>query len=613
MRADPTLRAAARAITGAPAPLAHLRPSFASRFDPRPGPSLAPRPGPRLALPALRAALTLVLAAALSLPALAQARAETAIQAAARLPAQAAPALPGQDAVPAAVAPAAPELAAFREAVAAAAASDADLATFYRMRGYNGIWTGTSELVQDRRNALLSAFADAPAHGLPAARYDAAAVMDALRAAATPAEQGRMEVELSRLLLGYARDVQTGILTPGRVDPLIKREVALRSRLGTLQAFAASSPVAHLRSLPPAAPEYGRLMREKLRLEGLVARGGWGPSVVADRLELGAAGPQVVALRNRLIAMGYMGRTASDRFDGAMLAAVQRFQAAHGLAQDGIVGPGTLAEINTPAEDRLRAVIVAMERERWTNAPRGDRHIWVNLTDFTAAIIDHDVTTFRTRSVVGATATDRQSPEFSDVMEFMVVNPTWYVPRSIITKEYLPQLQKDPGAVGQLVITDRTGREIDRGAIDFAGYTAATFPFAMREPPSQGNALGLVKFMFPNPYNIYLHDTPAKSLFGREVRAFSHGCIRLADPFDFAHALLAPQTEDPQAFFAERLQSGRETRVDLQTPVPVHLDYRTAFTLATGELEFRRDVYGRDARIWAALQREGVEILAPQG
>ena len=164
-----------------------------------------------------------------------------------------------------------------------------------------------------------------------------------------------------------------------------------------------------------------------------------------------------------------------------------------------------------------------------------------------------------------------------------------------------------------MVITDNRGRVVNRNAVDFSRYNARTFPFAMRQPPSSRNALGLVKFMFPNQYNIYLHDTPAKSLFGREIRAFSHGCIRLNDPFDFAYALLAAQTDDPVGLFQARLNSGNESSVRLDEPVPVHLIYRTAFTNDDGQIEFRRDVYGRDSRIWSALSREGVVVPGLQG
>ena len=300
-------------------------------------------------------------------------------------------------------------------------------------------------------------------------------------------------------------------------------------------------------------------------------------------------------------------------YDATLQAAVTRFQAMNGLEQDGVAGETTVAEMNVPLETRLQSVIVAMERERWLNKPRGARHIRVNLTDFTAAIVDNDRVTFSTRSVVGANQPDRRTPEFSDEMEFMVVNPSWYVPRSITTKEYLPQLQRNANAVGQLQIIDRSGNPVNRSAINFGAYTARTFPFSMRQPPGPDNALGQVKFMFPNPYNIYLHDTPSRSLFAKPVRAYSHGCIRLNDPKDFAYALLARQTDDPEGLFAARLRGGAESRITLDQPVPVHIDYRTAFTNIDGSLQFRRDVYGRDTAIWDALAREGVAVRAVQG
>jgi len=188
-----------------------------------------------------------------------------------------------------------------------------------------------------------------------------------------------------------------------------------------------------------------------------------------------------------------------------------------------------------------------------------------------AKIIDDDKLTFYTRSVIGANRDDRPTPEFSDTMTHMVVNPSWYVPRSIVTKEYLPAPKRNYNAASHIEITDRRGRKINRAAVNFSQFTERNFPHAMRQPPSKSNALGVVKFMFPNKYNIYLHDTPAKSLFSRDVRAFSHGCVRLADPFDFAYALLAKQTNDPKGFFQSKLKTGKEARVNLKDPVPVHI------------------------------------------
>ncbi|WP_414706736.1 L,D-transpeptidase family protein [Salibaculum sp.] len=510
-------------------------------------------------------------------------------------------------------APAAAQVTAFRQAVAESAARNEVLAEFYRDRGFEGIWTGTTGRDRDRRNAFLGALADAGDHGLPMADYDPDRVMARLRAAETPTEKGATEVYLSELFLQYARDIQTGLLRPGAVVPAIKREVPVRDRLALIRGFAKSSPAGFLTALPPQSPEYARLLREKMRLERLLANGGWGALVPGGRLETGDSGAAVVALRDRLVRMGYMDRSATQVYDATIQAGVQRFQQAHGLTPDGIVGEGTLSAINTPAQARLQSVVVSMERERWMNRPRGERHVWVNLADFHAIIMDNDVPTFVTRSVIGARSSDRQSPEFSDVMEFMVINPSWYVPRSIVTKEYLPMLQRNPNAVSHIEITDSQGRRINRGAVDFSQFNRRTFPFSMRQPPSRGNALGLVKFMFPNRYNIYLHDTPQKSLFSRQTRTFSHGCIRLNDPFEFAYTLLAPQTSDPEGFFHSRLDTGRETRVDLEQPVPVHIVYRTAFTHTTGQLNFREDIYGRDVAIWRALADEGVAIRALGG
>ncbi|SNR70381.1 L,D-transpeptidase family protein [Puniceibacterium sediminis] len=501
------------------------------------------------------------------------------------------------------------QVVAFKQAVAEAASRDDGIAAFYRGRNFEPIWTGDSPQDLARREILLEALTMAGAHGLPVARYNADVLVAMMGNARTSRERGEVEVALSRAFIAYAHDIQSGILTPGKIVSGIKREVPLRDPVVTLTSITRGDPRTVMRALAPTSQEYVRLMKEKLLLERKAGQGGWGPEVIADKLEQGQSGAAVVALRNRLISMGYISRSASASFDAELRTAVMQFQTDHGLTADGVAGQNTLGEVNVSVVERLQSILVAMERERWMNLPEGlgKRHINVNLTDFTAQIIDDGKVTFETRAVVGAVPEDRETPEFSDVMEFMMVNPSWYVPRSIVVKEYLPKLRNDPGAVGHLQITDSSGRQVDR-ATGFAQYSASSFPFSMRQPPGPSNALGEVKFMFPNKYNIYLHDTPSKSLFEREVRAFSHGCIRLADPRDFAVALLAAQTSDPEGLFLSRLRTGKESRINLETPVPVHLIYRTAFTSAKGKTSYRRDIYGRDARIWSALSEAGVAL-----
>jgi murein L,D-transpeptidase YcbB/YkuD len=502
---------------------------------------------------------------------------------------------------------------AFRQAVAEAAGPDRELAEFYRETGYAAVWTGDEAAHRARRAALLRALGDAGLHGLPEGRYGRAALLARMADIRSARERGEVEVALSRAYLAYARDVQSGVLVPSRVDDEIKRVVPRRGAADLLAAVAQGDPRAALRALPPQTNEYRRLMKERLRLQEVIAAGGWGAVVPVRKLEPGDEGAAVVALRDRLVAQGYLRRSATARFDGRIQSAVQAFQADHGLATDGVAGPSTLAALNVPPEERLASVIVAMERERWLPAERGVRHILVNLADFSARILDEDRVTFETKAVIGKNTGDRRSPEFSDEMEHMIVNPTWHVPRSIVAREYLPKMQSNRHAASYLKLYDSRGREVPRGAIDFNAYTGRSFPFAVKQPPSTRNALGLVKFMFPNKYNIYLHDTPDKHLFQHEKRAFSSGCIRLNQPFEFAYALLAPQEADPKGRFHGVLDSGRETRIDLEQHVPVHLIYRTAITRAGGHVQFRDDVYGRDARIWQALAQAGVSLRAQGG
>ncbi|SFD68395.1 L,D-transpeptidase family protein [Shimia marina] len=503
---------------------------------------------------------------------------------------------------------------AFKQAVAEAASRDQDIAAFYREAAYEPLWTGEGQTFAKRRQALIQALARVSDHALPEARYKTDDLLSQMAAANSARDLGLIEVALTKAYLTYARDLTSGMLVPSKIDGDIVRKIEKRERQELLDSFAnAQDAKGFLRGLAPRTPEYTRLMKAKLRMERLVSQGGWGAVVPVRKMEPGDSGAAVVALRDRLVRMGFMQRSASASYDAALKSAVQDFQIAHGLESDGVAGKGTVTEINVSAETRLKSIMVAMERERWLTRHAEGREILVNLTDFTAKILDDGKLTFRTRSVVGKNQSDRRSPEFSDIMEHMVINPTWNVPRSIATKEYLPMLKNNPNAVSYLRLVNGRGQTVDRSAIDFSQFTTRNFPFDMKQAPGSRNALGLVKFMFPNKYNIYLHDTPQKALFKREIRAYSHGCIRLQDPFDFAYALLAVQEDNPKQFFQTRLKTGRETRVDLKQDVPVHIIYRTAYTEAKGPVQFRRDIYGRDAKIWKAMANEGVALASYQG
>lgn len=492
---------------------------------------------------------------------------------------------------------------AFRQAVAEGVAENSALSAFYRETGYRPVWTGAEDAA--RRTALVSALSRAAEHGLPAARYDLPGLIAAFDAVVTERDRGLVEARASLTFLQYARDIHSGVLEPHQLIPEIVRELPRPDPLQLMRDFTAGEPVSFIRNLAPSSPEYARLYRARQELVQAIDNGGWGPHVQASSLRPGDTGPGVIQLRNRLIAEGFMPRVASGSYDGLMQQAVRDFQDSVGIEADGIAGGSTIRAINIDPQDRLRNVTVALERERWLNIPRGDRHVWVNLVDFVVRIVDFDRVTFETRSVVGARAT--QTPEFSDTMEYMEINPDWTLPRSIIAEMWGAL---STGGAQYLEFVDGAGRVVPREAIDVAAYTPQNLPFEVRQPPGPGNALGEVKFLFPNPYSIYLHDTPSRSLFARESRAFSHGCIRLQDPREFAYALLAVQESDPVTYYHAIQRTGRQTRVPLLTPIPVHLVYRTAYTSVTGRINYRDDVYGRDARLYDALVNAGVEVGA---
>ena len=504
-------------------------------------------------------------------------------------------------------APARAQSTAFKLAIAEAAARDKDIAAFYKARAYAPIWTGGRD--RQRRRALLDALKHAPDHGLPEGRYDFTTVRQSFSGFKSARARGQLEVKTTRLFLQYATDIQSGILEPRRIDKNMTLRPPRRDRLQLLQAFAQSDPRGFIRALPPQTPDYRRLLKEKARMERIVGRGGWGRIVRARALKPGSSGAAVMGLRQRLAAMGYGTRLGANSYDQSLVNAVAQFQRDAGLNADGIAGATTLAAINTPASTRLMQVVIGLERLRWLNKPLGARHIIVNEAAFSATIVDNGKTTFETRVVVGQPGRWR-TPEFEKKMTHMIINPSWYVPTSIAGKEYLPLLKKNPNALTRqdMVMTDSSGQEINPTQLDFNAYTETNFPFSLRQKPSGGNALGKVKFLFPNKHAIYLHDTPSKSLFGRDIRTFSHGCVRVQKPFELAYALLSKQTAQPKKLFNDILATGEETRVNLKTPVPIYLVYRTAWVSADGRAHYRADSYKVDNKVYAALRKAGVVL-----
>lgn len=492
-------------------------------------------------------------------------------------------------------------------ALALAVSDDADLASFYGSNGLRPIFLGPEG--EARRLALRDAIGNAPRHGIPVARYQP----DRLTATEGLAAEIAHAHALSRLL----RDLTGGVLNPTRVDPEIKRQPVRTAVVPLLARFeAAADPAAVLAGAGPDHPAYLALQQALSGPADLVVPQGL-PRIATGVWRPGQRAAAIADLRTRLAAVGFAADAPdATLYDDALARAVSDYQRAAGLPDDGVAGPRTIAALNgdggTGQDARQRAILVAMERMRWMASEDLDsRHVWVNIPEFSTTIVEDGAEVFRTRSVMGKDTPEMRTPEFSEMMANVVVNPSWNVPRSIAVRDYLPRLQANRHALSHLDVVDGAGRVLARDGIDFGRYSAASFPFRLRQKPSDDNALGVVKFIFPNPWNIYLHDTPSKHLFANRVRADSNGCIRIGDPVDLARALLSRQTDDPAAMFQRARDRERETWLKLTPPVPVHLVYFTAWPGPDGRIRLFDDIYGRDARIWEALQAQGFGAAAP--
>lgn len=489
-------------------------------------------------------------------------------------------------------------------------ASDSALYTYYETTGFDPVFAGRPAKLA----ALMTALENAGAHGLPINDV----LIDDLRAAmadaGTPERDAALEMMAAQAFVDYATDLTSGLLNPDDISSLINID-AVRPEINDLMARADASngSGALYEALEPQDPSYNALQEELARLEALVEAGGWGPKITSGRtIRPGASGDRVLAMRVRLGALGYAGIEGdSPRYDEALVEAVKAFQTDNTLTADGIVGPQTLTALNSDPSIQMQQVIVNLERRRWLNYDLGARHILVNQANFTGYVVDYGLPTLVTRVVVGKASAKYQTPEFIDSMTHMVVNPAWNVPQSIASQEYLPQLLRDPSVLTRQNITMRvrgSGEQVDARLIDMSQYTVNNFPFVLQQRPGSRNALGKVKFMFPNKYNIYLHDTPSRSLFNRDSRAYSHGCVRVHRPLDLAYTLLAPQSADPEGDFQAARNTGRETTINFVTPVPIYLTYQTVFLDEAGELAYRVDVYGRDTVVFDVLAENGVTL-----
>ena len=480
---------------------------------------------------------------------------------------------------------------------------------FYERRSFEPAWIADGKPSRTARD-LLEALKGAEAEGLRSGDYHLGPITSGLeqsrRSRRIPAAVD-LEFLMTDAFLLYASHCLAGRLNPETIDPewhARRREADLA---GVLQDALSRRRIGEsLAALLPPQQGYARLRTALSRYRSFASAGGWAHVPEGPTLRRGDTDTRVARLRDRLHVTGDLAEAGQEDpvFDDEVDAAVRRFQARHGLEVDGLVGAATLAALNVPAQARVRQIIVNLERWRWLPQDLGQRHVLVNVADFHLEAVDAGAVVQDMRVVVGRDY--RRTPVFSDMITYLVFNPSWDVPLKIAVNDLLPQFKQAPDYANRMGFKILQGqgaeqREIDPRSVDWNRLRPGDFPYRLRQAPGPKNALGAVKFMFPNKFNVYLHDTPARELFARSERAFSSGCIRVEHAVDLAHWLLEGQDGWDPAGIAEALASRREQTVRLARPTPVHLLYWTAWVDESRAVRFRRDVYDRDRRIADAL------------
>ncbi|MFG1426223.1 L,D-transpeptidase family protein [Roseixanthobacter glucoisosaccharinicivorans] len=528
----------------------------------------------------------------------------------------AAPAAPSTPTTPAPAAVAADPLAPIAEQIAkllsvpgadalvGSAKEQEALLSFYTARMDAPVFVDASGF-NARGKAVLARLAAAAEDGLEPSDY----ARPRLSPGADPLALARAELKLAASALLYARHAEAGRFDPSRISDLIAATRTFPDPHEVLANLStASDASAALEAYNPPQEGYRALKAQLVSsrtapVAAPIVRIPPGPT-----LRPGDVDARVPALRARLGVRG----GANDRlYDADLADAVKMFQASSGLEPDGVIGAGTLSAFNLAAAarsvDRTADIIANMERWRWLPRDLGATRVMVNIPEFTVRIYDNNREVHETRVVVGKPETP--TPLLSHDMEYVVLNPYWNIPPSIARKEMLPKLQADPyflARQGMEVV--RNGRVVDPGTVN---WNAGLGGYSFRQPPGERNALGRIKFMFPNNQSVYLHDTPSKALFARDKRAFSHGCIRVQEPLKFGEVIFnlgLGSTEWTDTKIGKML-GGAERYVNLKHHIPVHLVYFTAF-VENGRLQMREDVYGLNEKVKAQLGLSGGQTMA---
>jgi L,D-transpeptidase YcbB len=501
---------------------------------------------------------------------------------------------------------------------------------FYADRGYEPAWIDGT---RPRRHldSLLRALEDTTRHGLDPALYDLGPLSEARSdvrrnwfgvAGFEPEVVAPVDLRLTAAWLAYAHDLATGVTARPSADALWRIRPRPVDLVPLLQEALEGNRVdAALEALEPQHEDYRRLTKALAKYRAIAEADGW--KKLPDRLTLtpGQRSPHLPLLAARLSATGDLSRSVADNppetYDERLQQGVQRFAARHNLGDSTTLTRAVVGAMNVPVEQRIRQIALNMERWRWFPRDLGDRHIRVNVPEYYLEVREKDRVVLPMTVIVGTR--NNPTPIFSDRMTVIVFSPYWNVPSGIAQQETLPAVLEDPGFLDRnnIEVVSASGQVVEPGSIDWAALREQqdrpeendeqeaqpeTFPYRFRQRPGTANSLGLVKFLFPNDFDVYLHDTPARTLFKRTHRALSHGCVRLEEPVKLAEYLLRGAGGWTTGRIEKAMQAGTEEHVKLQEPIPVHLMYWTARVDEEDNIRFMPDIYGHDARQARAYQ-----------
>ncbi|MBF8962422.1 L,D-transpeptidase family protein [Pontibacter sp. FD36] len=498
---------------------------------------------------------------------------------------------------------------------------------FYGDRAYRLAWFKGSDLVPESEK-LLTTINNASKEGLDPKEYKVVAIDEMInryndmgrKDSARLELQQQIDIALTGTYFNYASDFYRGRINPSNIKQVQwgvrNNKIKLHKALQTiLKERESTYPYYEFEALHKG---YTDLRDALQRYRELEEKGGWAKVKLGNRkiLEKGDTAAAVISLRKRLDPSAQINANdpAMRKFDDKLEAQVKSFQELHGIVPDGKVGGNTLRMMNVPVEDRIQQIMMNMERWRWIPkrlVPKSldQKYIWVNIPEYKMYVYEDPSNspeaersykkTMEMNVIVGKEL--NSTPIFSDKMEYVVLAPYWNIPNSIVEKEIAPAMARNPsyleGQNMEVVTKERNPKQISPSSIDWTSVTEKTFPYMVRQRPGPKNALGTMKFLFPNEHAIYLHDTPSGSLFSQTQRGFSHGCVRLQRPMDLAKYVLKDMPEWTESRIEETINGGEETWITLPKKVQVYLVYFTSWVDEDGNVHFRDDIYGHDKRL----------------